>query len=229
MQLEQLWSPLGIISILLAGGGVFLIIWNFFRPELSFADKEAIVKQRHEDLPLLRRNIDAILKRQKELALEIGKTPLDSFFNEYLQINEDYKRHKKILRSLYKKDDEQTIHKKAIFRSIAKFFFPKTIHLNNVCLDDRHMSQLNAERDIYYHRNNDKKLSGIIDDLLDTATKYHSILSFAGLATHSGLHYKSVKYYAVFQERPKLLKREMTRLHKKMNGRIDLLTRGEDL
>jgi hypothetical protein len=75
MQLENLGSPLGILFILLGGGGVFLIIWNFFRRESSFADKEAIVKQRQENLPLLRNSIDAIIDRQRELAFKLGKRP----------------------------------------------------------------------------------------------------------------------------------------------------------
>lgn len=228
MQLGQLWSPLGILSILLAVGGVFLIIWNFFRPELSFVGKEAIVKQRLENLPLLRSNIDAILKRQKELALELGKRPLQSFFDEYLKISKQYKTYRKLL-NVYHTSTDTTKHKVAIFISIRAFFCEKTVCLTNVCKSDDHMTKLKAEKDIYYHRNSDKKLSGIIDGLLHAATKYHSVLAFAELATHNDLAYTSAQKYANFEEKPNILKGFMARAYKAMNDRMELLMRGGDL
>lgn len=228
MQLEWLRSPLGILSILLAGGGLFLIVWNFFRPELGFADKEAIVKQRHEDLPLLRSSIDTILKRQKELALELGKRPLQSFFDEYLMKNKQYKTYRKLLNALHT-SDKVTKHKVAILLSMRAFFCEKTICLNKVCKDDGQMTKLRAEKDIYYHRNNDKKLSSIIDNLLYAAMKYHSTLSFAELATNNELSYTSAKKYAAFEEKPDIVRGFMARAYKSMNDRIELLKRGEDL
>jgi len=228
MQLEWLRSPLGILAILLAGGGIFLIVWNFFRRELSYPDKEAIVKQRNENLPLLRRSIDAILKRQRELALELGKSSLQDFFDEYLKTSKQYKVYRKLLNA-YHTSEKVTKHKVAIIISMRAFFCEKTICLNNVCKYDDHMDKLKAEKDIYYHRNNDKKLSSIIDNLLHAAKKHHSILAFAELATNNKLSYTSAKKYAAFDEKPEILKRFVTRAYKAMNGRMELLRRGEDL
>jgi hypothetical protein len=228
MQLENLGSPLGILFILLGGGGVFLIIWNFFRRESSFADKEAIVKQRQENLPLLRNSIDAIIERQRELAFKLGKRPLQTFFDEYLKISKEYKMYRKLLKT-YHTSDEVTKHKVAILIAISRFFFVKTICLNNVCRDGEDMAKLMAEKDIYYHRNNDKALSSTIDQLLFAVTKYHSLLALGELATNNQLAYTSAKKFARFEEKPEILKGFMTRDYKKMNDRINFLMRGEDL
>jgi len=228
MQLEWLQSPLGILAILLAGGGIFLIVWNFFRRELSYPDKEAKVKQRNEDLPLLRDSIDAILKRQKELAFEIGKIPLQSFYDEYLQKSKEYKAYRKLLITFHA-SDKTTKHKVAILVSMVPFFIYKTICLNNACRDDELMAKLMAENGIHYHRNNDKKLSGDIDNLLRAATRYHSALAFTELATNNQISYTSVKRYARFEAEPERFKGFMTRDYKGMNNRMALLMRGEDL
>jgi hypothetical protein len=220
-------SPSGISISALFALGAYLIISSIFGHELSFSEKETIVKQRQENLPLLRNSIDAILKREGELAFEIGKRPVQSFFDEYLKINKDYKRYRRLLK--LHKSEEQTKHKIAILLSIAKFFFPKAICLNDTCKDDEHMAKLEAEKNIYYHRNNDKKLSSIIDQLLYAATKYRSILAFAELATNNKLPYTSVKKYARFEEKPKILEGFMTRSYKAMNDRMELLMRGGDL
>jgi hypothetical protein len=228
MQIEWLSSPIGILAILLASGGVFLIIWNFFRPELSYADKNAIVKQRQEDLPLLRDSIDAIIERQRELALKLGKRPLQSFFDEYLKKSREYKLQRKHL-DTYHTSDGVTKHKVATLITIGKFFCLKTICLNNECRDDKRMIKLVAEKYIYYHRNSDRKLSGKIDDLLFTATKYHSALAFTELATNNNISYTSVRKYATFEEKPKIFKWFMKRDYKAMNDRMGFLMRGGDL
>lgn len=226
---HMMWfSPPGISIIVLFALGTYLILSSIWTRELSFPEKKAIEQQRQKDLPLLRASIDAILTRQQQLAFQIARMPLDSFFDKYLQINRDYRRYRQWLHSLHGAD-EQTQHKMAVLLSIARFFFPKTICLNDICRDDDLMSKLDAEKAIYYHRNTDRKLSRIIDQLLDDATKYHSVLALAELATHSGIQYKDVKHHSVFQERPRILKRFVARAYKAMNNRIDLLMRGEDL
>jgi hypothetical protein len=91
------------------------------------------------------------------------------------------------------------------------------------------MGELVAEKEIHYHRNNDKKLSAKIDDLLAAAAEYHSALAFTELATNNQLSYTSVRKYAVFEERPEILKGFMTRAYKAVNDRMGFLMRGGDL
>lgn len=228
MSLINWHSPLGIVVIAFFVASVVLYGIACFKRELHYPDKEKAVNQRREDLPLLRNSIDAIITRQKELTLEIGKVPIESFFNEYLKIDKDYKRYRRLLNALHK-SDEQTKHKLAILLSMTKYFYPKAIHLNNASRDDGKMSELNTEKDIYYRRNNDKKLSSNIDELLTRATQYHSILALTELATNNELSYRSVKNYAVFEEKPKRLEGLMTKAYKAMNDRMGLLMRGDDL
>lgn len=228
MQVEHLGTPLGVLFILLAAGGVSLIIWNFFRRDLGFADKQAMVNQRQENLPLLRDSIDSALKRQREIALELGKIPLQAFFDEYLKKSKEYKMYRKLLNACHT-SDKVTKHKVSILATMGMFFFGKPICLNNACRDDKGMAELMAEKDIYYHRNNDKALSNIIDQLLFAATKYHSALAWAELATNNKLAYTSAKKYARFEEKPEILRGFMARDYKKMNDRMNFLMRGEDL
>lgn len=226
---QMMWlSPLGIFTIAMFILGTFLIFWGIFKHELSYADKQAIVKQRQENLSLLRNSIDSILKRQKELAIEIGKQPIQAFFDEYLKKSREYKMYRKLLNT-YHTSDKVTKHKVATLVTIGKFFFVKTICLNNACRDDKDMGGLMAEKDIYYHRNNDKALSNIIDQLLFAARKYHSALAFGELATNNQLAYTSAIKYARFEEKPEILKGFMARDYKKTNDRMNLLMRGEDL
>ena len=187
-----------------------------------------MVKQRREDLPLLRDSVDAVLKKQKEIALELGKTPLQTLFDEYLKKSREYKLYRKLLNK-YHTSDKVTKHKVATLVAIGKFFFVKSICLNNACRDDEDIERLIAEKDIYYHRNNDKALSRTVDQLLFAAAKYHSALAFGELATNNQLAYTSAIKYARFEEKPEILKGFMAREYKKMNDRMNFLIRGEDL
>ena len=226
---QMMWlSPLGVFTIAMFILGTFLIFWGIFKHGLSYADKQAIVQQRQENLPLLRNSIDAVLRRQKELALRIGRQPLQAFFEEYLKSNREYKVYRKLLDE-YHTSDNVTKHKVATLLAIGKFFFVKSICLNNACRDDKDMEALLAEKDTYYHRNNDKVLSKSIDRLLFAAAKYHSALAYGELATNNQLAYTSATKYARFEEKPEILKGFMVGNYKNMNDRMNLLTRGEDL
>lgn len=220
-------SPSGISIIILFVLGGYLVLSSVFGHESSFAEKEAVVKQRQENLPLLRSSIDGIIKRQGELALEMGKIPLQRFFDEYLRTSRQYKLYRKLL--TYHTSDNVTKHKVATLATMGNFFVTKPICFNNAARDDEQVTSLVAEKDIYYHRNNDRILSGRIDDLLLAATRYHSTLAFTELATNNQLSYTSLQKYVTFEEKPEILKGFMRRAYKTMNDRMEFLMRGGDL
>ena len=228
MSLINWQTPLGIVVIVFFVVSITLYAIACFKRELSYPDKEKKVKQRQENLPLLRNSIDAILERQKELAFEIGKRPLQNFFDEYLKKSKEYKLHRKLLNTFHT-SDKTTKHKVAILVAIAKFFFAKTICLNDECKDDERMTRLQAKKEVYYHRNDDRELSRDIDYLFTAAAKYHSALAFSELATNNQLSYTSAEKYAAFEEKPEILHRAMVKAYKAMNDRMELLKGGEDL
>lgn len=221
-------SPLGIFTIGMFGLGTLLILWGIFKHETGFSEKETIVKQRQENLPLLCSSVDSILKRQREVALEIGKIPLQVFFENYLQKSKHYRVFRKLLNALHK-SDAATKHKVATLIALRSFFFDKPVCLTGACNNDDDMARLRADMAIYYHRNNDRKLSSIIDQLLYAATKYHSALAWGVLTMNNELSYTSAQKYAVLEEKPEILKGFLSRAYKAMNERMAFLMRGGDL
>ena len=90
MEIAQWLSPLGIVSILLFIGGSSLIIWNFFRRELSFVEKQKIVEQRANLLKILRGLVHKRLKIVKRLQGKAIKFPLMQYWERYLKYTVPY-------------------------------------------------------------------------------------------------------------------------------------------
>jgi uncharacterized integral membrane protein len=198
MSLINWQTPLGIIVIVVFVVSVVLYFIALFKREIGYPDKEKIVIQRRENLPLLRQTIDALKIRQREIALDIGKMPLEGFYDDYLKNNNDYKRYKKVL--IFHKSDEQTKHKVAILLAISRYFLKKPVCLASIMRDDKTINEILEEKNIYYSRNNDKKLSDIIDVLINLITKRDSILAWTELSTNNQLAYKTAEHLAKFDE-----------------------------
>jgi len=193
MQLEQWLSPLGVTFILLLLGGVSLVIWNFFRRDLTFDQKRNIVADRELYLPLLRDTVDKILSRKHELAIEAGRLSLEHYHEKYLRFNNSYS---KAYRRITNKD-ETVKRKVAIFNALVD----QNFHKRNPYLSElEHSPQdplfsLQTDCDSYLSHCGDKGLNREVKELFKTANQYHLVLALAEMGLSNGLNLKEAKHY----------------------------------
>jgi len=227
MSIEQWLSPLGIVSVTLFVGGVCLIVWNFFRRELTFEQKRRIVEDRESYIPLFRDTVDKMLTRLRELVVEAGLLSLEQYYDKYLKLNNTYENE---YRKLHLKDVEARRKLAIILALYKKGFWIRSTYLYE--LEDRDelgMVSLKKVYATYLARVNDRSLSSDLKQLFRQASKFYSCLSLSEVVKNNELPFKDPKYINVFYEKPKILESLLNYLHKAANSRFDELLRGDDL
>jgi len=226
MQLEQWLSPLGITFIVLFVLGVSLIIWNYFRRDISFDQKRKTAEDRETYLPELRETIDKMLALKEKIAIQAGRIPLEEYYEKYLSLNDSYA---KAFNKLENKN-EDVKRKIAIIVALKNQNFHKYnpsftefIRSHNV------LSEHNNLCESYLSRCGDRNLKREYEKLFKTANKYHLVLAMAEMGLSNDFHLKASKYYENLYEKPKMLKPFIDFYRKRVNKVIDSLMRGDDL
>ena len=226
MNIEQWLSPLGITSALLFIGGVGLVVYNFFRRELTFDQKRKIVTEREEYLPILRDTVDKMLAIREELAIQAGRLPLEDYFDKYLNRNNAYNKAFKRLVN----DDEGIRRKVAIIVALRNQKFHKyNPSLAELERSNDDLSKYQRLCESYLSRCMDNGLSGEYKELFKTANRYHLVLVLAEMGLSNDFKLKAAKYYKALYEKPKVLKPFIEFYRKRLNKVIERLLRGDDL
>jgi hypothetical protein len=85
MQIEQWLTPLGIASVMLFIGGISLFVYNFFRRELKFRDKQQVVEDRKKYLASLKDVVNKRLSIAQQLRIKAIRYPLKNYWERYIK------------------------------------------------------------------------------------------------------------------------------------------------
>ena len=230
--LRIVWlSPLGISTIALLILGIYFIFLGIFKHELSFSEKENIVRQRQEFIPQFRQIIDRMMTRMKEVATEAGRLPYQQYVDEYVTP-----------RGIY----HGILGKNVVVTTVR--LYKTGLSYNNPffhALEDRDtvMISLKKEYATYLARISDKFLTNELESLFKHAEAHYSFYTLLEMTQSKDLPLSEVinsihleiKHpiakilYSARRGSAREIESKVNHLHKSVNDRFDELLGGDDL